>query len=165
MELLKLLSANEIVAQTVAFLVLLWILRKVFWNKFLKLIDDRRQRIASELKLVEDARSETERTRRSYEEKLGNIEETSRARMQEIIAEGRRIADEIRENASRDGEKIVENARTALKADIIKAKEELKDEMVDLVIDTAGKIIGEKLSEGEDKKLVEFFLREAEPGK
>jgi len=162
MELLKLLSANEIVAQTVAFLLLLGILRAVFWKRFLKLLDDRKERLASEFKMIESARRETEGIRQDYEKKLDAIAEAARIKMQEAINEGRRIAEEIRENASRDGDKLVENARVTIKADIAKAKEELKNEMVGLVIDTAGKVIQEKLSEEEDKKLVEYFLKEAE---
>jgi F-type H+-transporting ATPase subunit b len=162
MDLLKLLSANEIVAQTIAFLLLLAIMKSVFWKKVLKLLDDRKARIASEFKLIEDARTETERIRLDYEKRLATIDEAARAKMQEAISEGRRIADEIRENASKDGDKLVENARAIIKSDLAKAKEELKNEMVGLVIDTAGKVIQEKLSEEEDKKLVEYFLKEAE---
>jgi F-type H+-transporting ATPase subunit b len=165
MELLKLLSTNEIIAQTIAFLILLAIMRTVFWNKFLKLLDDRKERIASEFKLIEDARTETERIRLDYEKKLAAIEEAARDKMQEAINAGRRIAEEIRENASKDGDKLVENARATIKNDLAKAREELKNDMVGLVIDTAGKVIQEKLSEEEDKKLVEYFLRETEAKK
>jgi len=161
-ELLKLLSANEIVAQALAFLLLLGILRAVFWKRFLKVLDDRRERIASEFKMIESARQETERIRQDYEKKLGDIDETARNRMQEAINEGRRIADEIRDNASKEGDKLVENARITIKADLAKAKEEIKNEMVDLVIDVAGKVVQEKLSEEEDKKLVEYFIKESE---
>ena len=165
MELLKLLSANEIVAQVIAFLLLLWILRTTFWGKVLGMLDGRKERIASEFKMIEDARAETERIRRDYEKRLGDIEEAARDKMQEAINEGRRIADEIRENASKDGDKLVENARATIKSDIAKAREELKDDMVGLVIETAGKVIQEKLSVEEDKKLVEYFLKETEAKK
>jgi len=161
-ELLKLLSANEIVAQALAFLLLLGILRAVFWKRFLKVLDERKERIASEFKTIENARRETERLRQDYEKKLGDIDETARNRMQEAINEGRRIADEIRDNASKEGDKLVENARITIKADLAKAKEEIKNEMVDLVIDVAGKVVQEKLSEEEDKKLVEYFIKESE---
>jgi F-type H+-transporting ATPase subunit b len=161
-DLLKLLSANEIVAQTIAFLLLLAIMRSVFWKKVLKLLDDRKAKIASEFKVLEDARTETERIRLDYEKRLATIDEAARDKIQKAINEGRRIAEEIRENASKDGDKLVENARATIKSDLAKAKEELKNEMVGLVIDTAGKVIQEKLSEEEDKKLVEYFLKETE---
>jgi len=162
MELLKLLSANEVIAQTIAFLLLLVIMRAVFWKKFLKLLDDRKERISSEFRMIEASRRETEKMKQDYEKKLDTIAETARDKMQEAINEGRRIGDEIRDNASKDGEKIVENARAVIKSDIAKAKEEMKNEMVGLVIDVAGKVVQEKLSVEEDRKLVEYFIKEAE---
>lgn len=165
MELLKLLSANEIVAQALAFLILLWIMRAIFWKKFLKLLDDRKDKIASEFKLIADARTDIEKTRQDYQQRLADIDDTARVRMQEAIAEGRRIAEEIRDNASKDADKLVENARATIASDVVKAKEELKNTMVDLVIDTAGKVIQEKLSEAQDKKLVSHFLDEIEDAK
>lgn len=162
MELLKMLSANEVIVQAIAFLLLLGMLRALFWKRVLKSLDGRREAIASEFKLIADARAEIEKTRQDYERRLGAIDETARDRMQKAIAEGRRIADEIRDGAAKDGEKMVENARAAIAADLAKAKEDLKDTMADLVIDVAGKVIQEKLSEAEDKKLVDYFLKEVE---
>jgi len=52
MELLKLLSANEIVAQIISFLLVFTLLRIFVWKHFLKILDDRRDRIASELKVI-----------------------------------------------------------------------------------------------------------------
>lgn len=162
MELLKLLSANELVAQTIAFLLLLAVMRAVFWKRILALLDERKARIASELKRLEDERLRLDAVRGDYEERLAGIDAASRSKIQEAIAEGRRIAGEIRDSASKDGEKMIENARAAIKEDIAKAKQELKNETVELVIETAGKVVQEKLSVEEDNKLVEFFLRETE---
>ncbi len=49
MELLKLLSTNEIVAQVLSFLILLFLLRKFAWKKILKILDERKEKIALEL--------------------------------------------------------------------------------------------------------------------
>ena len=57
MEILKLLSANEIVAQILSFLLLLAILRIFAWKRLLKLLDDRRESIALEFRKIEDAQS------------------------------------------------------------------------------------------------------------
>jgi F0F1-type ATP synthase membrane subunit b/b' len=57
MELLKLLSGSEIVAQIISFLVLLFILRIFLWDKVLKVLDNRRERIASEFKQIEDTKN------------------------------------------------------------------------------------------------------------
>jgi len=118
MELLKLLSANEIVAQTICFLVLLLILRKFLWGKFLKVLDDRRDRIASELKAIDDARADVERARIEYETKLSQIEKAAKAKTEEAIAEGRRVAEELRQGAEANAEKLIDNANAAIQDEL-----------------------------------------------
>ena len=159
MELLKLLSANEIIAQIACFLILLAILRVFLWKRFLKVLDDRRERISSEIRSIETAKSEMEKLRAAYEGKVGIIEEEARARIQEAVSEGRRIAEEIKTRAEAQGEKILDNAKENIKIELSKAREGLKDEIVDLVIGVAEKVLEEKLSGEEEKRLVEDFLK------
>jgi F0F1-type ATP synthase membrane subunit b/b' len=52
MEIFKLLDANLIVAQIICFFLVLWLLRKFLWGPALKMIDQRRDRIAAELKAI-----------------------------------------------------------------------------------------------------------------
>lgn len=159
MELLKLLNANEVVAQVISFLLLLFILRKFLWSKFLKVLDDRRARISADLQKIEDARAEVERIKADYNTRLDGIEKTSKAKTEEAIAEGRRISEELRQKAERDAQKFIENARAAIDGEITKAKDELKDDIVDITIKIAEKVIEEKLTEGADRKIVEEFLK------
>lgn len=159
MELLKLLNANEVVAQVISFLLLLFILRKFLWSKFLKVLDDRRARISADLQKIEDAKAEVERIKADYNTRLDGIEKTSKAKTEEAIAEGRRISEELRQKAERDAQKFIENARAAIDGEIAKAKDELKDDIVDITIKIAEKVIEEKLTEGADRKIVEEFLK------
>ena len=162
MELLKLLSANEIIAQIACFLILLAILRVFLWKRFLKILDDRKERISSEMRSIEAAKSEMEKLRATYESKVSIIEEEARARIQESINEGRRIAGEIKARAEAQGEKILENAKENIRIELSKARQGLKDEIVDLVIGVAEKVLEEKLSGAEEKRLVEDFLKGVE---
>lgn len=163
MELLKLLSANEIVAQVICFLLLLFILRVVLWKRFLKVLDDRKERIVSEFRSIEAAKLAVEEMKSSYETKVNEIEEEARAKIQEAVNNGKRIAEEIRQRAEKYGEKVLENAKDNIRTELAKAKEELKYKIVDLTISVAEKVIQERLSGEEEKKLVEDFLKGIEP--
>ena len=55
MGLLKLLNANEIAAQIITFLILLFLMKRFAWKPFFKVLDDRRERIASEFKKIDEA--------------------------------------------------------------------------------------------------------------
>jgi F-type H+-transporting ATPase subunit b len=158
MELLKLLDTSQIVAQIIGFLILFFILRPLVWKRFLKVLDNRREDIASELKRIEDSKAVVESLKSDYETRLDNIEQIAKAKLEEAVAEGKRIAEEIRENANREAMQIIEKTDEAIKAELSRAREEYRDEVVDIAIAAAGKVIEEKLTENEDKKIVEDFL-------
>lgn len=158
MELLKLLDTSQIVAQIISFLILFFILRLLVWKRFLKVLDGRKEHIASELKRIEDSKAGVESLKSDYEARLDNIEQIAKAKLEEAVAEGKRIAEEIRENANMEAMQIIKKTDEAIKAELSRAREEYRDEVVDIAIAAAGKVIEEKLSESEDKKIVEDFL-------
>ena len=158
MELLKLLDTSQIIAQFISFMILFFILRALVWKRFLKVLDDRRERLASEFKRIEDSKAEVARLKAHYEECLDNIDQTAKAKLEEAVSEGKRIAEEIRENANVEALQIIKKTDEAIKAELSRAREEFRDEVVDIAITAAGKVVEERLTESEDKKIVEDFL-------
>lgn len=165
MELLKLLSTSEIFAQILSFLLLLALLRVFAWKRVLKLLDDRKDKIASEFREIDQAKQDAESMKSSYEEKLAGIENEAKARIQKAVDESRRIADEMKAKAQKDGEEIFKEARENIKVEIVKAREELKDQIAELSVSIAGKVIQEKLSEEDEKRLALDFLGQLESKK
>jgi F-type H+-transporting ATPase subunit b len=159
MELLKLLSANEIIAQVINFLLLLVLMRVFFWKKVLKLLDERRDRISSQLEHIENTKKEVEELKLDYEAQLTSIEDIKNLKIREAVEEGRKEAGEIKKEAQLNAQKIMDSAESDIKQEIAKAREELKDEIVDLTIKAVENIASERLSEKNDKKLIEDFLK------
>ena len=158
MELLKLLSANEIIAQVINFLLLLVLMRVFFWKRILKLLDERRERIASQLENIESAKKEVEKLKDDYQKELNAIEAIKKLKIQEGIEVGRKEADEIRREALLNAQRIMDSAESDIKQEIAKAREALKDEIVNLTISGVENVVGEKLTEESDRKLVRDFL-------
>ena len=158
----ELLTGSEIVAQIVSFLILFFLMKRFAWRPFIKVLDDRRSRIASEFKKIDDAKSEAQAIRADYEARLSSIETEARARIQAAVEEGRKAAEEIRQDAREESEKIFVKAQESIKAEVAKAEENLKDKIVNLTVDIAGKVIQERLTVEDDKAIVETFIREME---
>jgi F-type H+-transporting ATPase subunit b len=158
MELLKLLDANQLVAQIISFLILFFILRTLVWKRFLQLLDTRKERISSEFKNIEDSKAEAARLRSDYENRMDNIDQIAKGKIEEAVSEGKRIAEEIRENANTEALQIIKKTDEALKAEMARAREEYRDEIVDIALLAAEKVIEEKLTEEEDRKIAEDFL-------
>jgi F-type H+-transporting ATPase subunit b len=160
MELLKLLSANELVVQFLNFFLLLFLLRVFFWKKMLGLLDARREKIIAENKRIEDARLETERIKASYEDELKAFRKAAQEKMNEAIHTGRHVAEGIEKKARNEAEKIIEAGRAEIRKEVARAKSEMKDQVVDIAIEVARNMIEEKLTEADDRKLAETFLKE-----
>lgn len=160
MELLKLLSASEIAAQIVNFLLLLLVLRLFFWKRILKLLDERKARIASEFKDLEEAKKEAQGLKAEYDAKLNSIEAIAKVKIQEALDESKIKSIEIIKKANLEAQKTIDAARVDITCEIRKAKEQLKEEIVDLTISAVEGVIKDKLTDVDDKKIVEEFLKE-----
>jgi F-type H+-transporting ATPase subunit b len=159
MELLKLLSTNEIVVQILSFLVLFFLLRAFFWKRLLKLLDDRKEKISSELKNIEEEKAKALKTKAEYEEKLKAIEKIAMEKINEAVLESQKIRQELREDGRREAIKIVEGAKRETQQEIVRAKEELKEQIIDLVLGAAETLLEERINDEEDRRIVKDFLK------
>lgn len=162
MELLKMLNANEILAQTLSFFLLLFLLRHFAWKKLLGLLDQRREKISSELGEIENTKLEIARLKADYESKIASIHQPAQAKIDEAIEEGKKINVQMRKKAHEDAQDIITDARNQVKYEVSKAQEQLKDKIVDIALGAARTVIQEKLTEDGDRKIVEDFIKEIE---
>ena len=162
MELLKLLNLNEIAAQLVCFIMVFFLLRRFAWKRILKALDDRKARIASEFEKIEELRRQTEIVKARYQEQLDRIDEAARTKIKEAVAEGARVAEEIRRKAQEDAAQAALNAKEQIRFEMVKAREDLRTSIVELAIGAAEKIVMEKISAEKERQLVDDFLKEAE---
>ncbi len=158
MELLKLLSANEIVAQIICFLILFFLLRAFAWKKILGFLDARREKIASEFNQIQETKKGLEDMRIDYQDKITKISDESKRIILEAVHESRIVAEDIKKKAQVESARIIESARAQIQYEVSQAKEELKENIVNLAISVSENIIEEKLTEKADKKMAEDFL-------
>lgn len=154
----------EILAQFVtnilAFLLLLAILKKFAWGTVLKLIDDRQKKIASEFAAIEQGNRTLGCLKADYQERLTKIEEEARAKIQGGIAEGRRVAVEIEEEARAAARRTLEKTKESVALEVAKARAQLKEQVVDLAIQVNHKVLQQHLNEETDRRMIESFIRE-----
>jgi F-type H+-transporting ATPase subunit b len=158
MGILKLLSANELVTQIVNFLILLVFMRVFFWKRVLAFLDERRAKIESEFKAAEAAKTGVEELKRAYEADLRSIEDRAIVTMQEAVSQGKKRADEIVKKAHVEAQAVIEAARSAMHDEVLKEKEAIKEDIVNLAMEAMGVVIEEKLTEASDQKIIKEFL-------
>jgi len=144
----------------VIFMLLLILLKKFAWKPILKAVDDRNSSINEALASAEKAKSEMEQLS-ADNDKILNEAHNQR---DSIIKEARdikikTIAD-AKNKASIEAEKIISSAKEQIKNEKMKAMTELKNEIADISIQMAEKIIKSELKDAKSqKKLIEEDLK------
>ncbi len=152
----------QIITHVIAFLIMLWVLRKFAWKPFLGILEERRAQIQSDFDTAAAKRREAEETAARYTAQMKDIENEKRARIQEGIGEGRKIADEIREEARGEAKKIIDKAREDIQRDVAKAQVELKEQIVNMTMTATERILRQSLDQEGHRKLVAGFIDELE---
>jgi F-type H+-transporting ATPase subunit b len=156
----NLIDVRQVITQVLGFLIMLWILRRFAWGPVLGMLEARRQKIAGEFQDAANRKAEADQMKSRYEQELRGIEAQSRARMQEGIAEGQKVAAEIREQAQRDAQHRMAAADEEIHREREKSKELVKEQVVRLAMRTAEKILRQRLDDGTQRQLVSEFINE-----
>ena len=156
----------EFIPALIAFLVILVVLSKLVWPSVLGMMEKRQEKIKSDLDVKSDL-DEAERSKikaaeeaRSYEAKILDAHHEA----DQIVAKAKKEAEEVRSavlaKAQREAADIIAKAHGAVDSERHKAMIELSSSVVDLSVEIASKIIGNDLSEEEQRRLAEKYLAE-----
>ncbi len=153
---------GTVVWATIAFLVVMFLLRKMAWGPILSALKEREENIANALNEADRARSEMAALNTDNERLL----QEARVERDSMLREARDMADKVvadaktkaKEEASRESEKARQVIATERKA----AVAELKAEVAKLSVTIAEKLIRSELS-GEEKQqaLVQRLIDES----
>ena len=156
------IKLTELLTQIVGFLIAIWILKKFAWKPLLGMLEQRREKIKADLKSAEDIKEDAANILAEYQKQMKEVDSTARAKIQEAITDGNRVAGEIREQARVEAKDIISKAREELSRDIAKAKLELRNDMVNMTIAATEKIIALKMDEEKQRSMISKFIDEVE---
>jgi F-type H+-transporting ATPase subunit b len=152
------LEWQQILTHALGFLIALWILKKYAWGPLLNLLDERRQKIEGDFQQIEDEKAEADKLKAEYENKLKNIESERRQKIAEGVNEANKMASDIKMGAHEEARSMINRTNEQLKRDVDAAKVQLKEDMVNITIKAAEKILREKLDETKERDLIGNFI-------
>ncbi len=156
------LEISQILLQMVAFLLMLWILKKFGWKPLLDLLKERRDKIQAEFDLIDNQKKDVSMLAEEYQEKLKGIDAEARRKIQESVLEGRKISMEIQQETQANAREILEKAREEMSREISNARTQLKNDIIVIAVAAAEKILQEKIDGSKHTKLISEFIEEAE---
>lgn len=155
------LNLPQLIAQVVNFFVLLFILRLVAYKPILKMLDERKQKIAEGLNAAEIARAEAASAQANIQAQL----DAARRDGQEIVAGAQNIATRIqadaREQSAKDREASLERARLEIQQERDRAIADLRGEFADITVRAAEKVINQSLDRQAHQRVIDETLAES----
>jgi F-type H+-transporting ATPase subunit b len=152
-----------VVFQTIAFLLLLFILAKFAWKPILAAIKEREHTIDEALNQAELAKQEMVRLAAQNEESM----KEARAERDLILKEAKTLKDSIineaKHQAHTEGAKLIEKAKIEIENQKKAALAELKNQVSTLSIDIAERVLRNQLSDkAKQQELVAGLLKDVE---
>ncbi len=147
---------------TLLFLALFFLLRKFAWKPILEAINQREANIEDALNRAKKAREEMAELTAEND----RIIKEAKAQRDLILREAKEMKDNIvseaKESAKIEAEKVMENARKSIENEKMAALTEIKNQVANLSIGIAEKVVGSELSTKEQQeKLVNQFIKES----
>jgi F-type H+-transporting ATPase subunit b len=155
-----LIDVPQVATQILGFLILLWALRKWAWGPVLGLLEERRKQIAGAFAEAERKQNEALELKARYEQDLRGVEAQARQRIQQAVAEGQKVAAEIRAQAQGEAQQRLQRAEDDIAREREKSKEQLKEQIIGLAVRSAEKILRQEIDEKKQRKLAGEFIDE-----
>ncbi|MCY4001938.1 MAG: F0F1 ATP synthase subunit B [Bacteroidetes bacterium] len=156
----SLLSANVglIVWLSVIFLVTLLILRRYAWGPITSALSEREETIASSLNRAEEALAESQRLQESNAQAKREVEQEAQKLLREARDEAQSLRDRQVERTREEITSLREQALLDIERDKERALQSLRDEVADLAILAAEKILQGNINSSSQRALVSQFI-------
>ena len=158
----SLVTVNPVtlIAQICNLFIQLFLAKKFFLDKVKAILDQRREAADKEITDAQAARAEAEQIKKTYEQNmmearakaddlLLNAQRTANSRSEEIINQAQQAAAQIKQKAASD-----------IEMEKKKALNDAKNEMSEIALAIAGKVVGRELTAADQTQLVDSFIDE-----
>lgn len=146
---------GSIIWTLAVFVVLLFVLKKWAWGPIVQALQAREDGIKQDIEEANKARRESEELLEKYKQQLAD----ARKEAQKLIAEADQRAEKLHEERKQEVEAearaMIEKARNEIELERQKAAQELRQEVVEIAITAAGKVIGQALNAEDHSELIQ----------
>ena len=146
-------------AQVVNFFVLLWILKRFLYRPLLKVLEERKQKIAESLKNAEEIEKRLLQTEEQSEKKLAEAAVEAKKILEETNKTVVQIIEEAHVKASHDMEEIVNKGMQSINAEREKMHQEMREELAEIVVVALEKVTGKVITKEDQKKMIEDTVK------
>ena len=134
-----------LIAQAIAFAVLIWFTVKFVWPPLLKAIETRQKEIADGLAAAADGRNALEVAAKKSEITLNEAKQKATEIIGQAEKRATQIVDDAKGNAKTEGDRILTGAKAEIDQEVNRAKESLRAQVSALAVAGAEKILRKEI--------------------
>lgn len=143
----------KFLAQTILFLIVYLVLRRFAFASVINMLEERRRRIEEGQLNAEKIKKQLAEAELRYEEILRKAHADSKALIEEARAAAEASTNKELQRAIKDAELIIIHAKEAIIIDRQRMVEEVKRDMISLVVATTEKVAGKVLNADDQQRL------------
>lgn len=151
----------NLIVQLIAFILFMWLFWKFALGPITRMKDAREERIRLSLDRAQAIELELQNTRAANEEALN----VARREAQQILQNAREVSEQNIARSVEQGRTLAaeeqEKARVAFNSEVRQARLELRQEVADLAVLAASKIVRANIDRDDQQRLIEEALSEA----
>lgn len=125
-----------------------------------KMITERQKEIDDMYEHADQAKADAQGMKAEYQQKLADAQATSERLVKEAVVRGQNREEEIVRRANEEASAILTKAAADVELEKKKALNEAKDEISEMAVAIAGKVVGRELSADDQAALVDQFIDE-----
>ena len=141
-------------------LTIYFVAKKFLFKPVMKMIRDRQEEIDDMYASADKTCSDAEAMADEYRQKLSAATETSERMVKEAVERGQRREEEIIRSANEEAYAIRQKASADIAQEKKKAINDAKDEISEMAMAIAEKVVGRTLNEADQASLVDHFIEE-----
>lgn len=156
----SLLDVNPglIIWTLVTFIILLFVLKKMAWKPILSALDQRESAIREALEKAEQAKAEAQKVLDQNQANLNKAEEESRRIIEQSRAYSEKLKEQLLQESREQSKKLLEDASAEIERKKEAAFTDLKNQVAEIAINAAEKILGSNLDKDMQKKIVDKYI-------
>ena len=163
---LEVISVNfwQMIISILNLVILYLILKKFLFKPVKKTLAERRRQVDDLYGSAEAAKEEAESARAEYVAKLDRADESARDIVARATTRANERAEEIVEEAKTEAERLKRRADEEIAQERKKALNEVKNEISDISVEIAEKVVGREIREEDHREMIDEFIRDLEDG-
>src|SRR4249920_1051898 len=155
---------TELLVAAVAFFILLFFFWKWVLPRVNTLLEERREKIQGEMEKAEETRVQADQVLADYRAQLA----TARDEANRIIEDARATAEQLRRDIQAKAEEeagaTVVRAQEEIHAERDRAFQELRDQVAQIAVDLAGRVVNEELDPAAHERLIDEYIEQVAGG-